>query len=209
MKRFVLPSLAALALTACGDGPADAPEADDAASAPAPASAPAMAESEAPADAAAQWRVDQAQSALDFAGSVDGEGFEGGFSGWTADIWFDPDNLAGSKIDARVNLASLDSGDSERDETALSADWLGTGTARFVSDEISVTGDGYAAAGTLSVKGVSNPVTLPFTVTINGDTAQALAEFGFNRADWDVGGGDFDGAVSDSITVTADITASR
>ncbi|WP_022697078.1 YceI family protein [Euryhalocaulis caribicus] len=211
MIRIAPAALAVLALAACGDSgapdtAAQAPAEAETQTAPAEPAAPAA---EAPENAADRWTVDQAQSALTFAGEIDGEAFDGEFSDWSADIWFDPDNLEGSKIDARVNLASLGTGDSDRDETATSADWLGPGEARFVSNSVTATQGGYAAQGVLTIKDQSHPFNLPFSVAISGDTANAQAAFGFERAGWNVGGGDFDGAVSDSISVTIEVAATR
>lgn len=215
MTRPFLSALAVLGLLACSGeeaAPASETEAADAAITAAPAASEAAETApaaQAPEEAAAQWTVDQTQSALTFTGEIDGEAFDGEFTDWSADIWFDPDNLEGSKIDARVNLASLDTGDSDRDETAISADWLGTGQARFVSERVVATQGGYAAQGTLTIKDQTHPFVLPFAAAIGGDTANAEAGFEFERAGWDIGGGDLDGAVSDSIAVNIEIVATR
>lgn len=155
------------------------------------------------------WAVVQEESSLTFAGSLDGDALRGEFTEWSADIRFDPQNLAGSSIRGVVQPGSIDTGDSSQDETAASDGWLGGEEAVFISDDIRQAGAGYEAAGVLTVNGQSAPLILPFTVVIDADRAEAQSEFVLQRADWGIGGGDFDGAVSDEITVKLDITAEK
>lgn len=56
-------------------------------------------------------------------------------------------------------------GNAERDAVLKSAEWFNVDTfpeARFTADEIVPAGQGYAARGTLSLRGVSRPVVLTF-----------------------------------------------
>lgn len=224
--KLILPAFAMLSLAACGPGGASqtqeeaAPreadpveieradlsseaQATDAADMPAAETAPA------PEEAAQAWAVVQEESRLGFEGSLDGDAFGGEFTEWSADIRFDPQNLEGSSIRGVVQPGSIDTGDSSQDETAASDDWLGGEEAVYTSNEIRHAEAGYEAVGELTVNGETAPLTLPFTVTITGDRAEAQSEFALQRADWGIGGGDFDGAVSDAITVTLDITAEK
>jgi len=158
------------------------------------------------------WTVDYDKSAVTFTGEASGDAFDGEFETFQAEIRFDPDNLEGSAINASVVVTSINSGDNSRDSEALSDNWLNPSIqpeARFTSTDIRATADGYEAVGSLSVKGEAREFTLPFTVEIEGDTAIASSSFGFQRRQWNVGGGDFDDSVSDSISVAIDITATR
>lgn len=224
--NLTLPAFAVLSLAACGPGGAsqpqdeaaprvadpveieraDLPNETDAAEA---AEMPAAETAPAPDGAAQAWTVVREESSLTFEGSLDGDAFGGEFTEWNADIRFDPQNLAGSSIRGVVQPGSIDTGDSSQDETAASDDWLGGEEAVFSSSEIRQGETGYEAVGELTVNGETAPLTLPFTVTITGDRAEAQSEFTLERANWGIGGGDFDGAVSDAITVMLDITAEK
>src|SRR3546814_5760677 len=68
--------------------------------------------------------MDAAQSQLGFVGTVQGENFEGRFGTFSADIRFDPDALANSRFDVRIELASADSQNEERDSTLKGEDFF-------------------------------------------------------------------------------------
>ena len=72
--------------------------------------------------AATQWSMQPRESKLTFVGTQAGAEFEGAFERFTADIRFDPQDLAGSRFDVKIDLASVNSRDSERDDTIKGAD---------------------------------------------------------------------------------------
>jgi polyisoprenoid-binding protein YceI len=59
----------------------------------------------------------------------------------------------------------------------------------------------YNITGTLNVKGITNEVTFPAQVTIDGDKASAKAEFKLDRTKWNVryGSGKFFGDLGDKL----------
>ena len=61
------------------------------------------------------WTVDKAASKIAFASTFGGQGFNGGFARWDAQIRFDPNNLAGSSAVVTIDTASAWSGDKDRD----------------------------------------------------------------------------------------------
>ena len=67
----------------------------------------------------AQWRV-QSGGKLGFKADYSGSAIDGAFTGWTADILFSPDDLPNSRISVTVDLASVESADSLRDDTLRS-----------------------------------------------------------------------------------------
>src|SRR5262249_17908624 len=87
-----------------------------ASTAPAPKSA-------APANVAS-WKVDKAASSIGFAGEASGGAFTGGFRDWDAAILFSPDNLAASKANVTIRMASVTLSDSTGQDTAKTPDWL-------------------------------------------------------------------------------------
>ncbi|MBB5519915.1 YceI family protein [Amphiplicatus metriothermophilus] len=150
---------------------------------------------EAPAAGAHVWTLDPAASRLVFAATQTGERFEGRFEDFSADIAFDPDDPESASIAVTVDLASARTGDRQRDAALPGRDWFHVRehpTARFVSDAVAKTGENaYEARGTLTIRGVSKEVALPFTLTIDGDRAHAEGSLVIDRTDFGVGQGEF------------------
>jgi polyisoprenoid-binding protein YceI len=85
-------------------------------------------------------------------------------------------------------------------------------TAHFLATSFThKTGNDYIATGTLTIRGVTKPVTLPFTLTITGKTAHLTGTAQLIRTDFHVGEGEWsaDTPVSHAVTVTVDLTATR
>ena len=209
--RFLVHALAialAIVLVACSEAP-DA----TVATAPAPGVVP---DADRP-DLAGDWvwEVDEAASTLAFSGTQNGEGFRGEFTDWEAAVRLNPDNLDDAEIDVRVALASARTGDRDRDEALPSRDWFDATRyphARFRSAEITHEGrDDYRARGTLSIRGVSRPVVLPFTLDSDATQARARGALDLDRSDYGVGQGEFasDTWIAFPVRVEIDVVAER
>jgi len=169
----------------------------------------------APAFAApATWAVDPA-SKLTFQGAMNGQGFNGTFRRWSAQIAFDPKALAASKAVVTVNVVSAATGDADRDQAIPTDDWFAASKfaqATFVTRDFRDLGGGkYAADGDLTIRGVKQPVTLPFTLAISGDTARMNGAIVLNRTAFGVGQGQWKtGEVVDTkVTVNVALIAHR
>lgn len=144
--------------------------------------------------AASDWEMRAEGSTLEFAGSMQGEGFEGRFGSFEADIHFDPGDLAGARFDVRIDLASADSQNQERDETLLGPDFFDVASApqaRYVATRFRSDGDGFIADGDLTLHGVTRPVPLRFTFVRNGDGAVLTGHAELDRLQFDIGTGDW------------------
>ena len=164
--------------------------------------------------APARWSVD-AGSKLGFTGKMSGEAFNGVFRSWSAQIAFDPKDLAGSKAEVVVNIASAATGDADRDQALPTDDWFAAGKfpkATFVTRSFKDLGGGrYQAVGDLTIRGVSHPVTLPFTLVITGDTARMNGQLALNRGAFGIGQGKWatGDTVDTQVAVTIALTAHR
>lgn len=142
---------------------------------------------------AAAWTMDSPRSQLSFTGSQAGSAFEGEFKRFDADIHFDPANLATSRVAVGIEMASVDTGNQERDVVVRSADWFSVAQfpkARFETEAIQALGDDrYQAAAMLTIRNVTRPVTLPFTLTVEGGEAHATGTLPILRTDFGVGQG--------------------
>jgi polyisoprenoid-binding protein YceI/cytochrome b561 len=184
---------------------------------PSPSSTPSEEPSEAPTLAAlpaALWQVEPG-GRLSFRADYSGSPVDGNFKRWDAAIKFSPDDLAGSSIRVTVDLASVDTADGERDEMLRSDSFFDIAAhprAVFASRSIrSRGGDRYEARGTLTMHGASAPLTLPFTVTIDGDRAAASGSAWLNRTQFGVGSGQWadTGTIADGVAVSFRLKARK
>lgn len=164
---------------------------------------------------AADWKVDPSKSTLGFSDIQTGAAFQGKFSNYSAAIIFDPDHLETSHISVAVDLASADTGDTQRDTALPTKDWFDTAEfpqAKFDTDAIRWTGVGsYEASGKLTLRGVTRPFVLPFTLDLDGAAAHAKGHVNLLRNDFGVGQGPWSSGqwVALEVRVDVDIVATR
>lgn len=137
------------------------------------------------------WAVDYPHSQLGFIGAQGSTPFEGSFNAFQTTIDFDPAIPENGKISARIDMASATTGNGERDAPLPQADWFDTKKfpqAIFASTAIRKTGDNaYAADGNLTIKGITKPITLPFTLTQDGGYWRARGRLTLLRTDFHIG----------------------
>ena len=142
---------------------------------------------------AAQYNV-AAGSSLGFTGSFQGEGFDGTFRTFTAVIHYDAADLAKAKFEVDIDLASVVTGDSDRDGALPDGDFFDVKrfpTARFVTTAFRQSGADVVADGTLSLKGASKPVSLQVVFKPNGEGATLDVTTTLKRLDFNVGAGEY------------------
>jgi cytochrome b561/polyisoprenoid-binding protein YceI len=139
------------------------------------------------AEVESDWRVQEGTLGL----SVQqfGQTVSGSFADWTADITFDESDGTGEKGDVAVTVSipSLTLGSVTNQ--ALGADFLAAEsnpTATFTAP-ILRTDDGYLAEGVLTIKGAEASVPLPFTLSIDGDTATMSGQATVDRRAFGIG----------------------
>jgi polyisoprenoid-binding protein YceI len=166
--------------------------------------------------AAASWNVDHAHSKLDFAVQWSGEPFIATFRKWSAQIDFDPADLAHAKAAVTIDMTSAVSGEADLDQNLPGAQGFDTGRfpqAHFVTKYFrSLGNDRFEAAGELTIRGITKTVTLPFTLNIQGEHAHMKGEATVMRTDFGVGSGDMwagETPVAHAVKVTVDLTATK
>jgi polyisoprenoid-binding protein YceI len=146
-------------------------------------------------------------STLVFASNYQGETFTGKFGSFTTTMSFDPKQLATSKLDVAIQLAGTQTGNKDRDDTLVSADFFNVGKfaqARYTATKFrALGGNQYAADGTLTLRGASKPVTLTFTWT-PGAQPVLSGKATVKRLDFGIGGGDW----ADTSTIPNDVAIS-
>jgi polyisoprenoid-binding protein YceI len=164
---------------------------------------------------AANWSVDYAKSKLGFTAIWSKEPFTAAFKTWKAEIAFDPADLAHAHADVTVQVASEASDEPDFDDGLQGA--LGFQASQFPAAHFVATGfthksgNDYVATGRLSLKGVTMDVTLPFTLTIQGNQAHMKGSAVVIRTDYGIGQGTWSAPspVAHEVTVTIDITATK
>ena len=147
------------------------------------------------------------KSEIRFVSKQMGVNVDGRFRKWTANVVFLPADLAHSKADFDVELASIDLASAESESEVKGAVWFNTAkfpVAHFASSSVRSTGpDRYEFAGTLAIKGTTRNVVVP--VTVRKDAAgNAVAEGAFTvkRLEYKIGEGEW----ADPSTVADDVT---
>jgi polyisoprenoid-binding protein YceI len=145
--------------------------------------------------ASAQWSMQPKDSELTFLATQAGAEFQGRFQKFNADISFDPQDLAGARFDVTIDLGSVSTQDSERDDTLRSDDLFAVKqypSAHYIADKFTAKGGGkYAATGKLTLRNVTRDVPLEFTFEkqasgawLKGGTSLKRLDFGVGQGEW-------------------------
>lgn len=165
--------------------------------------------------AAAPWIVDTAHSTLTFEGMQSGDAFHGSFKSFTPEIDFSETEPQKGSIRVSVDIASVTADTKDQSDALPTADWLNAKAfpkAEFISTSIIRTGEhAYAATGPLKLRGVSENITIPFTLLPEAGKMHAKGEFKLNRHDFNVGTGQWekDTYVAYPVTVKFDLIATQ
>ena len=162
---------------------------------------------------ARDWRMIEDQSTLAFTFRQMGSAVRGTFDDFSAEISFDPSDPEAARVRAEIRIDSVDTRNSERDAGIVGEDWFDTATyptAVFESTSFShAGGDDYAVTGLLTVRDITEEVTVPFTISIDGDTATANGTIELDRRTFEVGRGDWasDAAVGYDVVLEIEVEA--
>lgn len=141
-----------------------------------------------------------------------GSGVSGSFANWEAAITFDNPESPGpaGKVAVEIDIASLTLGTVT--DQAMAADYFDSATypkAQYEA-QIEKLETGYQAVGELTIRDKTQPLTLPFTLQINGDTAQMQGQAVVNRLDFDIGAGTQDeGTLGFEVVLDISLTAQQ
>ena len=112
-----------------------------------------------------------------------------------------------------IDLASAVTGDAQRDQSLPTADWFDAAThpsATFTATRFEKTGEGrFIAHGKLSLRGVTQPLDLPFKLRIEGDKAHMSGVTTIDRTVFGVGQGEWKATdqIPAKVKVSVQLTA--
>ncbi|GHJ60666.1 polyisoprenoid-binding protein [Nocardioides sp. OK12] len=117
----------------------------------------------------------------------------GQFTDWSGTAHVDTADPAASSVSLTIRTASIDTGNADRNAHLASADFFDAENhpeITFVSTHVTRDGDDWTIAGDLTIKGVTQPVTIEFESTGSAQDPFGYLRIGFeggtsiNRKDW-------------------------
>ncbi len=160
-------------------------------------------------EVASEWVV--TQGTLGIGITQLGNPVQGQFDDWTAAIQFD-ENATGTlgTVTTTIAIGSLNLGSVSGQ--AMGADFFDADvfpTATFRAD-ITAEGSEYLATGSLTIKDITLPVSLPFVLNLQGDTAEMAGSLALDRRDFAIGQSMADeSSLGFDVAVTIMLTATR
>lgn len=163
------------------------------------------------------WDIIQDHSHIKFSADQYGTSFEGAFKTLSGQIIFDPEDLANSGVRIEVDLTSIQTGSSDRDQQALGHDWFFTDEfpkAIFESTEfIKTAPNHFLVTGKLTLRDQTQIISFPFTLDIEEKSealkvAKMTAELSLNRLDYGVGQGQWEDGKAIGKIIELQITLS-
>lgn len=119
---------------------------------------------------------------------------------------FDAANLETSKLNLKIKVESINTGNGLQNKHAKGEDWFNAEKypeIEFTSSKIVKTDEGYKAIGKLEIRGITKEVSVPFTFSKKGSKATMIGKFSVNRKDFGIGKNE--NTVSETIKITATI----
>lgn len=116
-----------------------------------------------------------------------GANVTGSLPNWTAEISYD-DTTGTGAVTVTIDTTTLELGTvSAQAKEPEFFDIAAYPTAVFTADITRTEGSAHEATGTLTLRGAEVPLTLPFTLTIEGDTATMTGEVALDRRAFGMG----------------------
>ena len=164
-----------------------------AAAAPASAATPAAAATPAT-GAPPRYTQNAAKSSLKFTFEQAGAAASGNFKKFTTVLIYDEKNLAASSLNVRVEIASVDTQEPERDAMLKDADLFNAAkypAATFAAASLAKRADGgLEAVGKLTIRDTTHDLRLPLTLKPTPDGLELSGKTAIKRLDYGVGQGE-------------------
>jgi polyisoprenoid-binding protein YceI len=166
-----------------------------AAAAPASTATPAAAATLATSTAAPpRYTQNAAKSRLQFTFEQAGAAASGTFKKFTTVLIYDEKNLAASSLNVRVEIASVDTREPERDAMLKDVDLFNAAkypAATFAAASLAKRADGgLEAVGKLTIRDITHDLRLPLTLKPTADGLELSGKTAFKRLDYGVGQGE-------------------
>lgn len=145
------------------------------------------------ASAAQIWALDAQQSQVGFVATQSGADVTGIFEKYDAKIAFHPNALPSSHIRIEIDTNSVNTQSDDRDKLIRSTAFFDTTShpkAVFESSRLEKTHDDtFVAHGTLTMRGVTKKLDLPFLASVEDNNLTATGGTQISRLDYGIGSG--------------------
>lgn len=134
----------------------------------------------------------------------------GTFDDINGTIVFDPANLTTAKLNFKLKVESINTGNGLQNKHARGDEWFHAEKypyIEFESTKIEKTEAGFKAIGKLEMHGVKKEVTIPFTFSKKGNKGTFIAKFNVSRSEYNVGKKGND--VADLLKITATLPVQK
>jgi len=160
----------------------------------APASAATPAATTPATGAPPRYAQNAAKSSLKFTFEQAGAAASGNFKKFTTVLIYDEKNLAASSLNVRVEIASVDTQEPERDAMLKDADLFNAAkypAATFAASSLAKRADGgLEAVGKLTIRDTTHDLRLPLTLKPTPDGLELSGKTAIKRLDYGVGQGE-------------------
>jgi polyisoprenoid-binding protein YceI len=144
---------------------------------------------------AAEWRMEAADSRLEFAATFESAPVPGVFKEFDTRMRFDADKPAEGRLEVTIVVKSADMNSDDVNKAIAGPEWFDFARyprAEFVATDIRRTDAGrYVARGVLTLKGVAQPVEVPFSWVEAGNGARLDGELVAKRGAFGIGTGEW------------------
>jgi polyisoprenoid-binding protein YceI len=141
--------------------------------------------------AQAPQKIDTAKSSIRFVTKQMNVPVEGQFRKFDATVAFDPAKPQSTQAQFEVDLGSIDLGNAEGETEAKRKLWFNVDAfpkAKFVAASVRQLAPGkYEAAGALTIKGTTQNIVVPFTLSDAVGTRTVGGEFALKRLQYKIG----------------------
>lgn len=138
----------------------------------------------------------------------------GDFKGLKGSIFFDPEKISESKMDVTVDVKTIDTDNSSRDESLRSVDYFDAAqypVIRIASTKIELTNKTetgyYFFTGNITIHGITRGITFPFKADKTESGYIFSASIDLNRLDFGVG--EKSTVLSDKVAVNLKVNAEK
>ncbi|MDP2282994.1 MAG: YceI family protein [Pseudohongiella sp.] len=162
---------------------------------------------------AATWVMDPEGSSVIFKYSYSDTPYQGEFKNVTATFEIDPLSPANCKFEVNIPIADIYVDSEETLSYMLDIELFDVDqfpTARFVADKCTLDSlNSFTAAGQVTIRDVTQPISFPFKLDIEGMRFRLTSEVTLKRLDFGVGQGYFanTSAIPNDVVVTVDVFA--
>lgn len=145
---------------------------------------------------AADWKMEPADSRLDFTATFEKTPAPGTFKKFDVKLGLDAAKPEAGKLDVSIDIASADMASADINKAIAGSEWFDFSRfsrAEFHASEIrrAPQANAFVARGTLNLKGIQQTVEVPFSWNESGNAATMEGSFVVKRGSFGIGTGEW------------------